>query len=47
MSIEQMFGYMQLALTQIGVWGYLQTTVQVAFILGATGYLLRFFRSGG
>lgn len=47
MTVEQMFGWMQLALTQMGVWQYLQVSVQVMFILTVTGALVRFWRSGG
>ena len=45
MTIEQMFGYMQLALEQLGVWTYLQVSVQVVFILAVSGYIIRFWRS--
>jgi len=47
MTIEQLFGYMQLALTQLGVWTLLQTTIQAFFIIGVSFFLLKQFRSGG
>lgn len=44
MGVEQVFGWIQTLLTQIGVWEFLGTIIKVGLLITASTWAIKMFR---